>query len=259
MRRIGERAGVADLRNGFRGRDQQQTRVHQPLADVPLVGRHLEMTAELLLERSERTVRQFRKLLDGDVFEDMVVDDLFEILFRGVHVAQQLAFDAAVLVRGDQIDQFGHLDVLGRLVAVEIFVAQVVVGIDEKVADRIPCGHGDVRAVAAVFTRMFVRNVQAVGDVQMHQDTLEVRRRIIKEHLFEGLAVFREVLDIVMPDAEVEYVSACERLALIAFVDVLRTTKNVTDCIARKRLRLDSVVKCFDILHDHRLLSRRIQ
>ena len=73
----------------------------------------------------------------------------------------------------------------------------------------------------------------------MHQDTLEVRRRIIKEHLFEGLAVFREVLDIVMPDAEVEYVSACERLALIAFVDVLRTTKNVTDCIARKRLRLD--------------------
>ena len=129
MRRVGERAGVADLRNGFRSRDQQQTRVHQPLADVPLVGRHLEMTAELLLERSERTVRQFRKLLDGDVFEDMVVDDLFEILFRGVHVAQQLAFDAAVFVRGDQIDQFGHLDVLGRLVAVEVFVAQVVVAV----------------------------------------------------------------------------------------------------------------------------------
>ena len=99
MRRIGERAGVADLRNGFRGRDQQQTRVHQPLADVPLVGRHLEMAAELLLERSERTVRQFRKLLDGDVFEDMVVDDLFEILFRGVHVAQQLAFDAGEAIR----------------------------------------------------------------------------------------------------------------------------------------------------------------
>ena len=54
MRRIGERAGVADLRNGFRGRDQQQTRVHQPLADVPLVGRHLEMTAELLLEQIGR-------------------------------------------------------------------------------------------------------------------------------------------------------------------------------------------------------------
>ena len=106
---------------------------------------------------------------------------------------------------------------------------------------------------------MFVRNVQAVGDVQVHQDTLEVRRRIVKEHLFEGLAVFREVLDVVMPYAEVEYVSACERLALIAFVDVLRTAKDVTDCIARERLRLDSVVKCFDILHDHRLLSRRIQ
>lgn len=81
-------------------------------------------------------------------------------------------------------------------------------------------------------------NIQAVGDVQVHQDTLEVRRRIVKEHLFEGLAVFREVLDVVMPYAEVEYVSACERLALIAFVDVLCTAKDVTDCIARERLRL---------------------
>ena len=88
-----------------------------------------------------------------------------------------------------------------------------------------------MRAVAAVFTRMFVRNVQAVGDVQMHQDTLEVRRRIIKEHLFEGLAVFREVLDIVMPDAEVEYVSACEGLALIPVVNIFRASEDVTDCV----------------------------
>ena len=70
-------------------------------------------------------------------------------------------------MRGDEVDQFGHLDVLGRLVAVEILVAQVVVGIDEKVADRIPGGHRDMRAVAAVFARMFVRNVQPVGDVQV--------------------------------------------------------------------------------------------
>ena len=65
----------------------------------------------------------------------------------------------------------------------------------------------------------------------MHQDTLEVRRRIIKEHLFEGLAVFREVLDIVMPDAEVEYVSARKGLALIPVVNIFRASEDVTDCV----------------------------
>ena len=134
-------------------------------------------------------------------------------------------------MRGDEVDQFGHFDVLGRLVAVEILVAQVVVGVDEKVADRIPGRHRDVRTVAAVFARMFVRNVQSVGDVQVQQYPLEVSRRIIKEHLLEGLSVFREVLDIVMPDAEVEYVSARKGLALIPVVNIFRASEDVTDCV----------------------------
>ena len=105
---------------------------------------------------------------------------------------------------------------------------------------------------------MFVRNVQSVGDVQVQQYPLEVSRRIIKEHLLEGLSVFREVLDIVMPDAEVEYVSARKGLALIPVVNILRASEDVTDCVTRKRLRLDSVVKGFYVLHNHRLLGRRI-
>ena len=113
----------------------------------------------------------------------------------------------------------------------EILVAQVVVGVDEKVADRIPGRHRDVRTVAAVFARMFVRNVQSVGDVQVQQYPLEVSRRIIKEHLLEGLSVFREVLDIVMPDAEVEYVSARKGLALIPVVNIFRASEDVTDCV----------------------------
>ena len=48
-------------------------------------------------------------------------------------------------MRGDEVDQFGHLDVLGCLVVAEILVAQVVVGVDEKVSQRVPRGHGDVR------------------------------------------------------------------------------------------------------------------
>ena len=232
--------------------------MHQALADVPFVGRHHEMAPEFLFERGERTVRQLRKFFDRNILEDVVVDDLFEILLGRVDVAQQFALQAAVFVRGDEVDQFGHFDVLGRLVAVEILVAQVVVGVDEKVADRIPGRHRDVRTVAAVFARMFVRNVQSVGDVQVQQYPLEVSRRIIKEHLLEGLSVFREVLDIVMPDAEVEYVSARKGLALIPVVNILRASEDVTDCVTRKRLRLDSVVKGFYVLHNHRLLGRRI-
>ena len=217
--------------------------MHQALADVPFVRRHHEMAPEFLFERGERTVRQLREFFDRNILEDVVVDDLFEILLGCIDIAEQFAFQAAVFVRGDEVDQFGHLDVLGRLVAVEILVAQVVVGIDEKVADRIPGGHRDMRAVAAVFARMFVRNVQPVGDVQVHEDALQVPGRVVKEHLFEGLPVFREVLDIVVPDAEVEYVSAREGLALIPVVNIFRATEDVADCVARKRLRLDSVVK----------------
>jgi hypothetical protein len=105
---------------------------------------------------------------------------------------------------------------------------------------------------------MFVRNVQAVGDVQVHQDTLEVIGRVIKEHLLERLAAFGEVLNVVVSDAQVENIAARKCLTLIAVVDVLRSAEDVTDCVTRKGLRLDTVVKRLDVLHDHRLLNRRI-
>ena len=90
VRRVGECTGIADFRNRLRSRNQQQTRMHQALADVPFVGRHHEMAPEFLFERGERTVGEFRKLLDRNVLEDVVVDDLFEILLGRVDVAQQL-------------------------------------------------------------------------------------------------------------------------------------------------------------------------
>ena len=92
----------------------------------------------------------------------------------------------------------------------ELLVAQVVVRIDEKVAQGVPGGHVDLAAVPAVFARMFVRNVQSVGDVQVHEDALEVFGRIVEEHLFEGLAAFGAVFDVVVTDSEVEDVSAGE-------------------------------------------------
>lgn len=138
----------------------------------------------------------------------------------------------------------------------ELLVAQVVVRIDEKVAQRVPCGHGHVGAVAAVFARVFVRNVQAVGDVQVHEDALQVFGRVVKEHLFVGLAAVGDVFDVVVPESQVEDIAARKSLALISVVDVFRPAQNVADGIAGQDLRLDSVVKRFQILHDHRLLGR---
>ena len=86
--------------------------MHQALADVPFVRRHHEMAPEFLFERGERTVRQLREFFDRNILEDVVVDDLFEILLGCIDVAEQFALQAAVFVRGDEVDQFGHLDVL---------------------------------------------------------------------------------------------------------------------------------------------------
>ena len=62
------------------------------------------MAAEFLLERCQRTVGELRELFDRDVLEDMVVNDLLEVLLGGIDVAEQLALDAAILVRGEQVD-----------------------------------------------------------------------------------------------------------------------------------------------------------
>ena len=176
MRRVGEGTFDPDFGDGLRRGDQQQTGVHQSLTDIPLVGRQREKALELLLERGERAVAEPRELFDGDVPEDMVIDDLLEILLRRVDIAQQLALDAAILMGGDQVDQLGHLDVLGCFVPQESFVAQVVVGMDEKAADGIPGRRHHVVEAPAVLARVVVGNVESVGDVQVQQDTLELRR-----------------------------------------------------------------------------------
>ena len=153
--------------------------MHQPLADIPLVRRHFEMAPELLLERGERTIGEFGQLLDRDILEDVVVDDLFEILPGRIDVVEQFALQAAVFVGGDQIDQFGHFDILGRFVVAELLVAQIVVRVGEKVAQRVPGGHEDFVTVAAVFARVVVRDVEPVGDVQVHENLLQLLGRIV--------------------------------------------------------------------------------
>ena len=135
-------------------------------------------------------------------------------------------------MRGDEVNQLRHLDALGGLVLQEALVAQVVVRVDEKVAQRAPCGHGDVGAVVAVFARMVVRDVESVGDVQVEQDALQVGGRVVEEHLLEGLAVFGDVLHVVVAEPQVEDVAAVEGLAFVAVVDILRAAQDIAYGVA---------------------------
>ena len=128
------------------------------------------MAPELLLEGGQRPVGEFGELLDGDVLEDVVVDDLFEILLGGIHVAQQFALDAAVVVRHYQVDEFRHLDVFGRFVMLEYLLAQIAVGIAEETLGCIPCRHGDMIVETAPVARKAVGEVHSVRDVQMRQN-----------------------------------------------------------------------------------------
>ena len=91
MRSIGEGTLDADLRNRLRGRDQQQARLHQSLAYEPAVRRHKEVAFELLLERRKRAIALLGQPLDGDVVEDVRIDNLLEIVARGIDIAQHNA------------------------------------------------------------------------------------------------------------------------------------------------------------------------
>ena len=137
MRRVRERAFDTDLGDGFRRRDKQQTRLHESLTDKPSVRRHVEVAFELLLERGERTVAQCRQFFDRYVAEDVRVDDLLEIVARGVHVREDLALKTAVRLRYDKIHQFSQLDILGRLVVHEVIVLQVADRMSKEAPERV--------------------------------------------------------------------------------------------------------------------------
>ena len=74
---------------------------------------------------------------------------------------------------------------------------------------------------------------------------MQVPGRVVKEHLFVGLSSFGHVFDIVVADAQIEDVAARKCLTFIPVVDVFGAAEDVTDCVTREDLGLDSVVKRF--------------
>ena len=91
------------------------------------------MAFELLLERGQRPIAFRGELLDGYVVEDIRVDDLLKIVVCGIDISQHLAFQATISLRDNEIDQLGHLDILGRLVVHTILDRIDVKGIGDIV------------------------------------------------------------------------------------------------------------------------------
>ena len=87
VRCVRKSALVTNLRDRFVGRNQQQPRVHQALAYIPLVRRHLEVSLELLFERRERPIANLGELFDGDVLEHVVIDNLLKVASGNIHIA----------------------------------------------------------------------------------------------------------------------------------------------------------------------------
>ena len=114
MRSIGEGTLHANLRYGLRGGDEQQSRVHQPLADKPTMGRHNKVTLELLFERGERTMGERRKLLNRDVVEDISIDHLLKTTVLRIDITQHLTAQATLIHRHNGVNKLRHLQVVSR-------------------------------------------------------------------------------------------------------------------------------------------------
>ena len=182
----------------------------------------------------------------------MVVHQLFEILLRRVDVAEDLAAQTAFVVRDDQVDQFGHLDVFRRFVVEEPFAAEVVGRIAEKSFQQLPCRRRNGVGALAFGTCVVVGDVQSVGEVEVHQDLVQIRRLVVEENLFEGIAFVGHLFGVVRADSEEEYVPFRDSLPFVSVINVLLSADDISDRITRQRVQLDSVVEMLDEFHDHR-------
>ena len=197
VRGVGKGALVANLRNRFRGGRQQEAGVEESLVDKPPVGRGEEVAVKLLLEGGQRAVVQARQLLDGDLLEDVVVDNLLETLLLVVHALQHLALDATLLVGDKQVDQFGHLDVFCRLVVAELRILQVTIRVVEEGAQGAPRLHRQGVLVATHHAGVFVGDVEAIGQIQVYQNPLQLFGSIVEDNLLEGEPLLGLILDVV--------------------------------------------------------------
>ena len=183
--------------------------------------------------------------------------DLFEVLLGQVHVAQDFAFEAALALRQDQVDQFGELQVDGRVVVGEQVVAQSGIDRGEEVFQRGPSRGHDVRLLFAFGTAVVVGDRQLVGQAQVVEDPGELFRGVVEDHLLEIPAAGGNVLGVVGSGTEVENLARAYRMAHVAVVDVFGAAPYIAYAVPCQRVRLDSDARRLDILDHRRLLRDR--
>ena len=209
--------------------------MHQSLADVPLVRRHLEVALKLLLERGERTVTDLRELLDRDIFEHVVVDNLLEISARNIHISHKLALQTAIAIGDYQVEQLGKFYIFSSLVVAKELLAQITVSIRKETLGRIPRRHRYMVVRATPLAGVIIRKSHAIGYAQMREDVLQTGRRIVEDNLLKRGLGFTQIFDVMVADSHKKYLSSVDRVAFIAVVDILNSGQNVSDGIARQK------------------------
>lgn len=235
------------------GRDQKQPGMDQALPDEPLVGRGPVDAEKFLFERSQGAVAAFCDLLDRNIGKDVGIDDLLEVVPGRIDVAQQLAFDATIPVRNDQVEQFGHFEVFSGRVVQERSFREAIVDVAEKTPDRTPARHRGVVQGTAVVALVVVGDIQLVGDVEVQQDALQLFRGIANEDLFVGMSLRGDVFGIVATHTEEEKISLGELVAFIVVIDVFFSVEDISDHAAGKLMGFDTVVGGRYILFDRRI------
>lgn len=229
--------------------------MHEALLDEPFVGRFVEMLFEFLFERSQATVALAGKLFDGYVAENIFVDRLLEILLYHIYVAEDFAFQAAVFLAEDEVDQFRHFNVFRSLVLREHIFSDVLVYCAEEVAYGIPGRIDNVVLPGATFARVVVLDIELVIHAQVRENVCDLIRRVVEHDLLERLPVFGNVFGVVVADIQVEEFSLVHFVAYIPVVNVFLPADDIADPMPRQGLRLDSVPIRLRILHNHRLLG----
>ena len=252
-RGVGKGACGADFGDRLVGRDQKQPGMDQALPDEPLVGRGPVDAEKFLFERSQGAVAAFCDLLDRNIGKDVGIDDLLEVVPGRIDVAQQLAFDATIPVRNDQVEQFGHFEVFGGRVVQERSFREAIVDVAEKTPDRTPARHRGVVQGTAVVALVVVGDIQLVGDVEVQQDALQLFRGIANEDLCVGMSLRGDVFGIVATHTEEEKISLGELVAFIVVIDVFFSVEDISDHAAGELMGFDAVVGGRYILFDRRI------
>ena len=213
--------------------------MHQALAYIPLVRRHLEVSLELLFERRERPIANLGELFDGDILEHVVIDNLLEVATGNVHIAQQLTLQTTISVRDYQIEQLCEFYILGGLVVTEQLLAQVTVGIHKETLCCTPRRHRYVIARATSLTGVVVCEAHAIGYAQMREDMLQTCRCVVEHNLLKGTILLADILHVVMSNTHIEHLATAYRIAFVTIVYVLGAVQNIADSVARKGYRPD--------------------